>query len=104
MLARGDRQRAQGSPVLASASCSSTLASAMSFFPPLFLSGPRPLLASDVTFGVLFGIFVAALLVLIVIVLTWAIRRDRQGRAAWRQRQLDRSPAAEGDVPPAPRP
>jgi hypothetical protein len=77
----------------------------MSYFPALLFLHPRPLLASDVAFAVLFGIFIVALLVLIVIVLTWALRRDKQGRAAWRQRQLDRSAAAEGDVPPpAPRP
>jgi hypothetical protein len=97
-------RRARGSSVLASASCSSTLASAMSFFPALLLMRPRPLLASDVAFAVLFGIFIVALLALIVIVLTWSFRRDRQGRAAWRQRQQNRSSAAEGDVPPAPRP
>jgi len=45
-----------------------------------------------------------ALLVMIVIVLTWAFRRDKQGRAAWRQRQQDRTSAAEGDVPPGPHP
>lgn len=76
----------------------------MSFLPTLLFSGPRPLLASDVAFGVLFGLFIVALLVLIVIVLTWAIRRDKQGRAAWRQRQQDGNSAAGGDVPPAPRP
>jgi len=90
--------------VLAPASCSSTLAGAMSFLPTLLFLRPRPLLASDVAFGVLFGIFILALLVLIVIVLTWAIRRDKQGRAAWRQRQQDRNSAAGGDVPPPPRP
>ena len=48
----------------------------------------RLLLASDsVAFAVIFGIFVAALLVLIVIVLMWAVRRDRAGRAEWRRRQ-----------------
>jgi hypothetical protein len=76
----------------------------MSYFPALLLSHPRPLLASDVAFAVLFSIFIAALLVMIVITLTWAVRRDKQGRAAWRQRQQDRTSAAEGDVPPAPRP
>jgi len=76
----------------------------MFFLPALLFSHPRPLLASDVAFGVLFGIFIAALLVMIVITLTWAVRRDKQGRAAWRQRQQDRTSAAEGDVPPAPRP
>lgn len=76
----------------------------MSFFPALLFLRPRPLLASDVAFAVLFGIFIVALLVLIVIVFTWALRRDKQGRAAWRQRQLDKSAAAEGDVPPTPGP
>jgi len=58
------------------------------------------LAGSDVTFGIIFGIFVVALLALIVIVLTWAIRRDCQGRAAWRQRQESRAAPAEGDAPP----
>ncbi len=65
---------------------------------------PAPLLASNVAFAVLFGIFIVALAVLIVVVLMWAIRSDRKGRAAWRQRQLERSAPAEGDVPPPPRP
>jgi hypothetical protein len=65
---------------------------------------PRPLLASEVAFAVVFGIFIVALLVLTVIVLTWAFRRDKQGRVAWRQRQQDRISAAEDDVPPAARP
>ena len=72
----------------------------MAFLPTLLVLEPRPLLASDVAFAVIFGIFVVALLALVVIVLTWAIRRDRQGRADWRQRQLDRNSAAEGDAPP----
>jgi hypothetical protein len=76
----------------------------MTFVPALLSQHIRPLLASDVAFGVLFGIFVVALLALIVIVLLWAFRRDRAGRAAWRQRQQERTSAAEGDVPPAPHP
>jgi uncharacterized membrane protein len=74
--------------------------------PPALTSSalPAPLLASNVAFAVIFGIFVVALVVLIVITLTWAIRRDRVGRAAWRQRQAERYAAGEGDVPPAPRP
>jgi hypothetical protein len=55
-------------------------------------------------FGIIFGIFVAALLVLIVITLMWAVRRDRAGRALWRQRQQDRLGPTDGDVPPTPRP
>jgi hypothetical protein len=77
----------------------------MVFFPALLSSGLRPLLAAnDVAFAVLFGIFVVALLTLVVIVAIWVIRRDRQGRAAWLQRQQDRSSAADGDVPPPARP
>ena len=63
------------------------------------------LLASDsVAFGVIFGIFVVALLVLIVIVLRWAIRSDRRGRAQWKQRQASRMAPTEGDAPPPSRP
>jgi type VI protein secretion system component VasK len=73
----------------------------MVFFPALLFWRQRPLLAAnDVAFAVLFGIFIVALLTLIVIVAIWVIRRDRQGRAAWLQRQQDRSAAPEGDVPP----
>jgi hypothetical protein len=61
-------------------------------------------LASNVPFAIIFGVFVLALLTLIVIVLTWAVRRDRAGRAAWRQRQEHRAAPGEGDVPPAARP
>ncbi len=74
--------------------------------PPALLSlHARPLLASDdVAFAVLFGIFIVALLTMIVIVIRWSVRRDRQGRVAWRQRQQQRMSGAEGDVPPASRP
>jgi len=48
---------------------------------------PLTMLASNVPFDILFGIFVLALLTLVVIVIAWAIRRDRAGRAAWVQRQ-----------------
>jgi hypothetical protein len=58
-----------------------------------------PLAAVNAAFVVLFGIFVVALLVLIVVVLTWAVRRDRTGRAAWKQRQLDRT-IDDGESPP----
>ena len=43
--------------------------------------------ASNAAFYTIFGIFVAAMLVLIVIILVWAIRHDIAGRAAWRERQ-----------------
>ena len=85
-------------------SCSSTLAGAMAFSPALLLLRLQPLLASDTAFAIVFGIFVVAMLTMIVIVLRWAIRRDRTGRAAWRQRQQERSSASEGDAPPTARP
>jgi hypothetical protein len=60
------------------------------------------LLASNVPFAIIFGIFVVALVTLIVITLMWAIRRDRAGRVAWRQRQQERAAGGEGDLPPTP--
>lgn len=53
-------------------------------------------------FVAVFGVFVVALLVLAVAVVTWAVRRDRQGRQQWRQRQLDAQRAAERGVAPGP--
>ena len=85
-------------------SASSTLARAMAFFPALLSLGLQPLLASDAAFAVVFGIFIVAMLTMIVIVIRWSIRRDRQGRVAWRQRQQQRMSGAEGDVPPPARP
>jgi hypothetical protein len=63
----------------------------------------QPLLASNVAFILLFGAFVAAFLVLSVIVVRWAFRRDSAGRAAWRGRQMDRHQASdESEPPPSP--
>ena len=71
------------------------------------------LLASNTAFIVVFGVFVAALVAMVVITVTWAWRRDRAGRAAWRRRQRqmiqlpDSRPETNGhrpaasDVPPA---
>lgn len=42
---------------------------------------------SDAAFLAVFGVFVAALLVLAVVTLRWAVRRDRAGRAQWLRRQ-----------------
>lgn len=64
---------------------------------------PGVLLGSNVPFAILFGIFVVALVTLIVITLIWAIRRDRTGRVAWRQRQAERAAGGERDLPPGPR-
>jgi uncharacterized membrane protein YadS len=58
--------------------------------------------ANDVAFAVIFGIFIVALLVLIVIVISWAVRRDRQGRAAWSQRRTGGATNADGETPPTP--
>ncbi len=54
------------------------------------------LLTSDVAFLVGFGIFLVALAVLAVITLTWAVRRDRRGRAAWRARRAGGPPRSRG--------
>jgi ABC-type Fe3+ transport system permease subunit len=40
-------------------------------------------------FAVVFGIFVAALVVLCGIIVTWAVRRDRANWREWRQRHDD---------------
>ncbi|MEI8371035.1 MAG: hypothetical protein WCG96_06565 [Actinomycetes bacterium] len=42
-----------------------------------------PLLAANVAFVVVFGLFVLAFLGLIVFIAVWAIRRDKAGREAW---------------------
>jgi len=45
------------------------------------------LLAANTAFAVVFGVFVVALVVLAVITLRWAVRRDRAGRKAWLARR-----------------
>jgi hypothetical protein len=55
------------------------------------------LIASNVAFAIVFSIFVVAMVVLAVVVLIWAIRRDRVGRANWlRGRQRRGSPSSNG--------
>jgi hypothetical protein len=53
---------------------------------------PALLLASagNSAFFVIFGIFVVAILTLVVIVVTWAVRHDIAGRKAWQARQQAR--------------
>ena len=46
-----------------------------------------PATASNVAFFVIFGVFVAAMLVLIGIIIVWAVRHDIAGRKAWMQRR-----------------
>jgi len=41
-------------------------------------------------FIAVFSVFIAATLVLIVLTMRWAIRRDRDGRATWRSK--DKTP------------
>ncbi len=43
--------------------------------------------AGNTAFFVIFGIFVVALLALVVVVILWAVRHDVAGRKAWRARQ-----------------
>lgn len=51
--------------------------------------GSALLTGSDVAFGVVFGVFVFALLVLAVVAIRWGVRHDRPGREAWKRRHLD---------------
>ena len=62
--------------------------------------------ASDVVFGIVFGVFVLALAILGVVAIRWGIRRDRPGRQAWRERQLEASSTevANGRADPRARP
>jgi Flp pilus assembly protein protease CpaA len=65
--------------------------------------------ASNAAFFTLFAIFVAGMLVLIFLTLRFVIRRDRAGRKAWLERQVERQSQAQnqspqGGAPPAPRP
>jgi hypothetical protein len=50
--------------------------------------------ASDVAFGMVFAVFVAALVVLAFLAIRWGVRRDRAGRDAWRKRRLEVPSAA----------
>jgi len=55
------------------------------------------LIASNVAFAIVFSIFIVAMVVLAVVVLLWAIRRDRAGRADWLARRQDRgTPSSNG--------
>lgn len=49
--------------------------------------GHLPLVAADATFYAVFGVFVVAFVVLVVVTVRWAVRRDRVGRAEWLRRQ-----------------
>jgi hypothetical protein len=65
------------------------------------------LLATNVAFYVVFGLFVVAMMVLTVIVVVWAVRHDMTGWKAWRQRQEAAALAQQArppvqDAPPIP--
>jgi hypothetical protein len=49
------------------------------------LALPAP--ATSTAFVVVFGVFVVAMLVLIVLIITWAVRHDIAGRRAWNKRR-----------------
>jgi len=48
---------------------------------------------SDTAFYAVFAVFVAAFVVLAVVTLRWAVRRDRAGRAEWVRRRSGRDGA-----------
>jgi len=52
------------------------------------VSSANLLVGSDIAFGVFFGAFVLALLVLAFVAVRWGVRRDRPGREAWKQRHF----------------
>jgi hypothetical protein len=68
----------------------------MTLLPMSASSPPHPGLgavgtfAADAAFTIVFGLFVAALVVLAVVTVVWAVRHDRPGLEAWRQRMLER--------------
>ncbi len=55
-----------------------------------------PLVSTDVAFFIVFGIFIVAMVALIVIVIMWAVRHDLAGRQAWRKRQEARADGSDG--------
>jgi hypothetical protein len=62
----------------------------------------RGVLASSTAGYAIFGVFVVALVILFVLIIRWAIRQDRPGRAAWRDRQLEaRRTRSDPPSPPA---
>ena len=63
---------------------------------PFAFSSPAPLVASDAAFGIVFGLFVVAFIALAVLTISWAVRRDRPRREAWRRRMADQYRARGG--------
>ena len=55
---------------------------------------PAGLLGASLAFEVVFGVFLAAMAALAVVVVAWALRRDRAGREDWRGRHRTSSPTS----------
>ena len=55
--------------------------------------------ATDVAFGIVFGLFVLALLVLAIVTIRWGVRRDRPGRQAWRQSRIEAAARGSATAP-----
>jgi hypothetical protein len=59
----------------------------------------HPILAADVAaFFIIFGVFVVAMVVLAVLIVKWALAKDRPGREAWRQRHFQAQAQAEAQA------
>lgn len=58
------------------------------------------LLAADAAFYAVFGVFVLAFVVLTVVTVRWAVRRDRVGRAEWVQRKQEADRPQEAGAQP----
>jgi hypothetical protein len=56
---------------------------------------------ADAAFDAVFGLFVAAFIVLVVVTMRWAVRRDRGGREEWLARRQARSGYSRDTEPPA---
>lgn len=59
-------------------------------------------LAASIAFSVVFGVFVVAMVVLAVVVVTWAVRRDRRGRDDYDRRMLERGGGGRAGERPRP--
>ena len=51
--------------------------------------GAKGFFGADAAFDAVFSVFVVACVVLIVVTMRWAVRRDRSSRAAWLARRSD---------------
>lgn len=55
-------------------------------------------MAASAAFYAVFSVFVVAFVVLTVITLSWAVRRDRAGRQAWIERRRAQKSAPGGEA------